>query len=74
MGHISLPSNLNAIIGIISYYCAILKMVILHDAMKTNQNVFLCLFKEQKPVSFQITQKNGFKKAKNPSGLGVSQH
>jgi len=35
---------LNAIIGIISYYCAILKMVILHDAMKTNRNVFFLFF------------------------------
>jgi len=29
-GNNSLPSNLNAIIGITSYYCVILKMVILH--------------------------------------------
>jgi len=43
MGNISFPSNLNAIIGIISYYCAILKMVILHDAMKTNL-LFLLFF------------------------------
>jgi len=31
---------------------------------------FLCFFKEQKPVSFQITQKNGFKKAKTQVGWG----
>jgi len=30
MGYISLSSDLNAIIGITSYYCVILKMVILH--------------------------------------------
>ena len=38
MGYISLASILNAIIGITSY-CVILKKVILHDAIKTNQNV-----------------------------------
>jgi len=32
-GYISLTSILNAIIGITSYYCVILKMVILHDAV-----------------------------------------
>jgi len=38
--YISLPPNLNAIIGrpITSYYCVILKMVILRDAIKTIQN------------------------------------
>ena len=43
MGHISLPSNLNGIIlGITSYYCVILKIMILHDAIKTIKNkVFL---------------------------------
>jgi len=38
MGYISLPSVLNAIIGITSYYCVILKLLILHDGMKTIQN------------------------------------
>jgi len=54
MGYISLPSILNAIIGITSYYCVILKMVILHDTIKTIQNgVFLfSLKKEQNNVSF----------------------
>ena len=49
---ISLPSNLNTAISIKSYYCVILKMVILHDAIKTIQNRFLCFFlkKEQKHV------------------------
>jgi len=54
MGHISPPSNLNVIKGITSHYYVILKMVILHDAMKTIQNgVFVFFIKEQKPVSFQ---------------------
>ena len=44
--------NLNAITGITSYYCAIMKMMILHDAIKTIQNgVFAFFKKEQKPVS-----------------------
>jgi len=41
MGYISLPSNLNAIIDIKSYYCVILKMVMLHEAIKTIQNSVL---------------------------------
>jgi len=59
MGYISLPSNLNAIISKASYYYLILKMVILHDAIKTIQNRVFVFFlkKEQKPVSFQKTQK-----------------
>jgi len=40
MGYISLPSDLNVIIGITSYYCVILKMVILLDAIKPIQNSF----------------------------------
>jgi len=40
-------------IGITSYYCVILQMMVLHDARKTIQNVFLCFFKEQKLVSFK---------------------
>jgi len=64
MGYISLPSNLNAIIGIISYYCIILKMVILHDAIKTTQNgVLVFKKKERKTVSFQKNKpKNWMKK------------
>jgi len=38
MGYISLPSILKAIMFITSYYCVILKMVILNDAIKTIQN------------------------------------
>jgi len=44
MGYISLPSDLNAIIGIKSYYCVIQKMVILHDAIKTVQNSVFVFF------------------------------
>jgi len=33
-----LPSILNAIMGITSYYCVILKMVIFHGGIKTIQN------------------------------------
>jgi len=43
VGYIS-PPNLNAIIGITSYYCVILKMVMLHDSIKTIQNAVLCYF------------------------------
>jgi len=54
MGYISLPSNLNGIIGITNYYCIILKIMILYDAIKTIKNmVFLfSLKKEQNIVSF----------------------
>ena len=44
MGYISLLSNLNAIIGITSYYCAILKLVILRYAMKTLKNGVFVFF------------------------------
>jgi len=52
MGYISLPSNLNAIIGT-SCYWVTLKTVILHDAIKTIQNGFFAFFYEQTPVSFK---------------------
>jgi len=54
MGYISLPSILNAIVGITSYYCVILKIMIYHDGIKTIQDgVFLfSLKKEQNLVSF----------------------
>jgi len=58
MGFISLSSNLNAIIGITSCYCVILKIVTLHDAIKTIQNGVLVFFKkEQKSVFFQKKNK-----------------
>jgi len=54
MGYISLPSNMNAIIGIKSYYCVMQKMVILHDAIK-HFRIGFCDFyeKEQIPVSLK---------------------
>ena len=65
MAYISLPSDLNAIIGIKSYYFVILKMVISHDAIKTIQRLFVFFpNKEQKPVSFQKKQKKTDKKNK----------
>jgi len=53
MGYIALPSILNAIIGVTSYYYVIVKIVILHGGIKTTQNgVFLfSLKKEQNLVS-----------------------
>jgi len=44
MGYISLSSNFNAVIDVTSYYCVILKMVILHDAIKTIPNEVFVLF------------------------------
>jgi len=38
MGLIPSPSNLNGIIGITRYYCVILKIMILHDTIKTIKN------------------------------------
>jgi len=56
IGYISLPSNLNAIIGT-SYYCVIQKVVILHDAIKTIQNgVFVVFIQRTKPVSLKKTK------------------
>jgi len=55
MGYISLPSNLNGIIGITSYYCVILKLMILHDAIKTNLGVWVVLaIFAKKPSSFRL--------------------
>jgi len=66
MGYISLPSILNGIIDLTSYYCVILKMVILHDAIKTIQNFFSIFLKiEQNPaylkkcIFFKKTKKGG---------------
>jgi len=59
MGYFSVPSNLNAILGITRCYCVILKMVILHDGIKTIQNgVFLFSVNEQNIVSFSKNKKN----------------
>jgi len=64
MGYIFLPSNLNAMIGITSYCCVILKVVELHDAMKTIQNeVFVLFFLKNKNLFlFKKTKKFGLKK------------
>jgi len=43
MGYISLPTILNAIIGIAGHCCVIVKIVILHDAIKKIQNVLFSL-------------------------------
>jgi len=66
MGYISLPSNLNGIIGIRSYYCVILKIMILHDAIKTiknkvfpfslKNNKILFLFKKTKKLELKKKQ------------------
>ena len=70
MGYISLPSHLNAIIGIKSYHCAILKMVILHDAINTIKNrVFVIFIKKKKTLSFKKKQKNGLKNNKKTCEL-----
>jgi len=69
MGYISLPSNLISIIGIKSYYCVNLKMVILHDAIKTMENgIFAFFIKKEKKLYFQKTKKFGFKKTKKQVG------
>jgi len=56
-----LPSIFNAITDIATYYCVIPKIVILHDGIKTIQNVFFFIF----------FKKTGFcKKTRKPGGLG----
>jgi len=67
MGYISLHSILNVIIGITSYYCVILKMVILHDAIQTIQNgVFLFFFLKNKNLFlFEKPKKHFFQTQKN---------
>jgi len=63
MGYIALPSILNAIVGIISYYCVILKIVILHDGIKTIQNgVFLFSLKKNKILFLFKKNKKNVKK------------
>jgi len=61
MGYIFLLLILNAIIGITSYYCVILKVVILYDGIRTIQNeVFLfSLQNKQNHCFFLKKQKNG---------------
>jgi len=52
--------------GITSYYCVIMKIMILHDAIKTiKSKVFpFSLKKEQNLVSFSKKQKTGFSEKK----------
>jgi len=52
MGYISLLSIFSAIIGITIYYCVILKIVILHDAIKTIQNGVFCFVKKKNKILF----------------------
>jgi len=63
MGCISLPSILNAIIGIISYY-VILKMVMLHDATKTIRIFASCNKNKNKTLYHAIKTKQLNKKTK----------
>ena len=65
MGYISLPWNLNAIMDIGTYYCIILKMVILQDAIKTVHNGVMCFFKKWTRTCFlKKNKKFGLKKHK----------
>jgi len=59
MGYISLPSDLNAILIGITSYCLILKMVILHDAIKQFRIGFLYFFwkKNENLFLFKKTKK-----------------
>ena len=64
MGYISLPWNLNAMIGMTSYYCVILQVVILHDAIKTIPNGVLFLKKNKNLFLFKKNKTTGIKKSK----------
>jgi len=70
MGYIHfLPSILNAIIDIASYYCVILKIVIVHDGIKTIQNVcFFIVFTEKTKSCFVLKKQVSVKKQENPVG------
>jgi len=53
-----------------SYYCVILKMVILHDAIKKIQNGFLCFFKKRtKTCFFSKSKMFELKKQQTSGGL-----
>jgi len=71
MGYISLPSNLNGIIGITYYYCVFLNIMILHDAIKTIKNeVFpFSLKKEQNLVSLKKNKAGGLFFFKKKTGF-----
>jgi len=65
MGYISLPLNVNAIIGITNYYCVLSKIVVLHDAIKTIQNgVFVFLQNKNENLFFfqKVNKKTVIKK------------
>jgi len=72
MGYISLLSNLNGIIGITSYYCVILKIMILHDSIKTIKNkVFPLSLKKNKILFlFKKPKKRDFLKKKTKTQMG----
>ena len=53
-----------------SYYCVILHVVILHNAIKTIQNVFCVCFKEPKPVSLKKKKKKNWIKQKQTTQEG----
>jgi len=60
MGYISLPSIFNVIVGITSYYGVILKIVILHDEIKTIQNVFFSVIIKKRTKNLVSFFKNPF--------------
>jgi len=63
------------VIGITSYYCVILKMVILHDEMKTIPIGFLRVFlKNESLFLFKKTKKIGWKKNKKIGGVFFSKN
>jgi len=69
IGYIYLPPSSNAIKGITSYYCQILKMVTLHDAIKTIQNgIFMFLKTEQNLILFKKPKTTEFKKTRKKTG------
>ena len=72
MGCISLPSNSNGILGITSYYCVILKMVLLHDARKQFRMGFPCCCFLRIKTCFKKKTKNVYKKTKITGRLGFS--
>jgi len=63
MGYIPLPLNLNGIIGRTSYYCVILQIMILHDAIKTIKNKIFPFSLKNNKILFL------FKKPKKTGGL-----
>jgi len=56
-------------IGMTSYYCVILQVVILHDAIKTIPNGVLFLKKNKNLFPFKKNKTTGIKKSKKTGGL-----